>query len=379
MLSEAVNTGVLGAERADKGQRSPDVVQGHRLRKPRQDNIDLLRAIAILSVVFYHFTTRMQPAFYRSDHVPFTFPWGHHGVDLFFIVSGFCIFMTLDSSRSLENFWARRLARIQPAYVAGIAITFAVVTLAGLPGREVSPLIALSNTVWLNVIPYWPEVDSAYWSLVVELKFYVIIGVLYYCLKGRHVSAAWLGVCAAGYGLGLLGSLAREIGSQLIIAPMAPFFLIGLLAWERRRLPYLETLAVAGCAVALSLTSARFTDFPWTAPIMGVLAFVVLQLKFLKVPGPITIIGLVSYSFYLLHQNIGYVLIRALPFSIEFRIAAATAIVLAMAFALYFTVERRWERRLQQIFERILGAIIRLSKLPWIRQQLAFRGWRTVE
>ena len=266
---EAVNDAASPAAGNDAGP-SAAVVSGDCPRKVRQDNIDFLRAIAILAVVVYHFTTRMPPAFYEADHVPFTFPWGRHGVDLFFIVSGFCIFMTLDSSRSVENFWARRLARIQPAYMAAIVITFTIVTLAGLPGRHVSPLIALSNLVWLNVIPGWPHVDNAYWSLVAELKFYLIIGVLYHVLKGRHVSLAWLGLCAVGYALSLVGGPARQVASQLLIAPMAPFFLIGLLAWEWRRLSRLEAIAIAACATGLALTSARFTDFPWTAPVMGV-------------------------------------------------------------------------------------------------------------
>ena len=68
--------------------------------KARQDNIDLLRCIAILSVVAFHYTTRFPAPFYNATAMPFTFPYGDRGVDLFFSVSGFCIFMTMERSAS---------------------------------------------------------------------------------------------------------------------------------------------------------------------------------------------------------------------------------------------------------------------------------------
>jgi len=343
--------------------------------KPRQDNIDLLRAAAILLVVFYHYTTRLPAAYLQSEYVPFTFEWGRHGVDLFFIVSGFCIFMTMDSSRSLEHFWARRIARIQPAYVAGIIITFTIVSIAGLPGREVSPAIALSNMVWLNAIPNWPNVDHAYWTLIVELKFYILFGLICTALRGRHVSAAWLGLCGVGLALQLLGGVPRQISSQLLIGPAAPFFLVGLLAWEWRRLPRLEVAAIAFWAIVFVMMSPRFTHHPATAPLMALAAFIVLQLKSLRVPKAITMIGLVSYSFYLLHQNIGYVLIRSLDGPIEFRIFATIAIVFAMAVALYYAVERRWERIVQKNVERWLSAGTRRIGVSQRTVTQGIRAW----
>jgi peptidoglycan/LPS O-acetylase OafA/YrhL len=323
-------------------------------RKPRQDNIDLLRAIAILAVVVYHYTTRYPRAYHLSDTMPFSFGMGRHGVDLFFIVSGFCIFMTMDSSHSLANFWARRFARIQPAYVVGIMITFAIVTIGGLPDREVSPAIAVSNMAWLNVLPNWPHVDHAYWTLVVELKFYVLFGLIHFCVKGRHVSLAWLGLCVVGLALELVDGIPRQVASQLLIAPSAPFFLIGLLAWEWRRLTRPEAAAIGMAALPLATMSPRFVDYPLAAMAIAVAAFLVLQLKQLRVAKPITLVGLVSYSFYLLHQNIGYVLIRNLDGPIEFRVLAAVAIVFAMAVAMYLLVERRWERAVRQHAEHLL-------------------------
>jgi peptidoglycan/LPS O-acetylase OafA/YrhL len=332
--------------------------------KNRQDNIDLLRAIAILAVVAYHYTTRFPPAFYHAARMPFTFPLGHFGVDLFFTVSGFCIFMTLDSSRTLENFWARRIARIQPAYVVAICITFAVVSVAGLPGRSVSAAIALSNMVWLNSIPQWPAVDSAYWSLVVELKFYLWIGIIYYLMRGRNISLAWLCFSLAGVGLALCGGALHNIGTQFLIGPFAPSFLAGLLAWEWPRLkrPYALGVGVGTCL--LLLISPRFAELAGIGVLVSGAGFLILRMRWLRIPRPITFIGLVSYSLYLLHQNLGYVIIRSLPGDVSLRILAAFLVVLASAALLYWAVERRWEQLVRQRAEHLIELGRRSLRLP---------------
>jgi peptidoglycan/LPS O-acetylase OafA/YrhL len=336
--------------------------QSHR-PKPRLDNIDLLRAIAIVAVILYHYTTRRPADFYQAAEMPFTFPWGRHGVDLFFTVSGFCIFMTLDGSSSLENFWARRIARLQPAYVVAIVITAATMMVADLPGLSTSWAIALSNMLWFNMIPHWPQVDGAYWSLVIELKFYFLIGLIYYAMRGRNISVAWLTVCV----IGAAGRLAGEysyITDQLLIADYAPCFLAGILAWEWTRLDRSQGCSMALITCILLFISPRFSDGPALGPIIGAGAFAVLRMSWLQIPKAITFVGLISYSLYLLHENIGYALIRALPFGIDFRLAAAFLIVTALAAFLYWAVERRWERMVQRHSESLLALGRRSLHLP---------------
>jgi peptidoglycan/LPS O-acetylase OafA/YrhL len=345
------------------GSRARDsVTQPHR-PKPRLDNIDLLRAIAIIAVILYHYTTRFPADFYQASAMTFTFPWGRHGVDLFFAVSGLCIFLTLDSSSSLENFWARRIARIQPAYMAAIVITTVILMVAELPGRGATWPIALSNMLWFNVIPQWPQIDGAYWSLVVELKFYFLIGLIYYAMRGRNISLAWLTVCVIGAAGRLTGEYSY-ITDQLLIADYAPCFLAGILAWEWTRLDRTQGYAMALITCVLLCISPRFSDAPVLGLMIGAAAFAVLRMSWLKVPKAITFIGLISYSLYLLHQNIGYVLIRALPFGIDFRLAAAFLIVTALAAFLYWAVERRWERAVQRHGESLLALGRRSLHLP---------------
>lgn len=332
--------------------------------KSRQDNIDLLRAIAIISVLIYHYTTRFPASFYGVASVPFTFPWGHHGVDLFFAVSGFCIFMTLDSSSSLENFWARRIARIQPAYVVAIVITTTTLMLFPLPDRPVSWPIAFSNMLWFNLIPHWPQIDGAYWSLVVELKFYLLIGLIYYAMRGRNVSVAWLMVCVLGASGRIANPIITNITDNLFISDYAPSFLAGILAWEWTRLNRSHAYAIGILTGALLLMDPRFEDGHVFGVLLGAGAFAVLRMGRLKVPRPITFVGLVSYSLYLLHQNIGLLLIRAMPFGMTFRVIITCLIVIGLAALMYWGVERRWEKLVQRRSELLIGACRRSLRLP---------------
>ena len=78
--------------------------------------IDGLRAIAVISVVFYHF-------------LPEFFKFGYLGVDIFFVISGYLItFIILQEIRkkkfSFTNFYCKRIRRLFPALIATLFIIF---------------------------------------------------------------------------------------------------------------------------------------------------------------------------------------------------------------------------------------------------------------
>jgi peptidoglycan/LPS O-acetylase OafA/YrhL len=97
---------------------------------------------------------------------------GHYGVNLFFIVSGYVIFMTLHRTREPMDFVVSRFSRLYPAYWVAVGLTFAVTALLGLPGKEVSFGQALGNLLMFHGLLGVPDVDNVYWTLQVELLFY---------------------------------------------------------------------------------------------------------------------------------------------------------------------------------------------------------------
>ncbi len=138
--------------------------------KSRVNNLDLLRAIAILSVVVYH-TTQMVAG--SSSITTFTHV-GQYGVDLFFVLSGFLVGGLYWSEQNrngkinLSKFIKRRILRTAPPYFFALILSFLPVWI--LEGRpfNLGYLLFLQN--YYSEIPFF----LISWSLCVETHFYII-------------------------------------------------------------------------------------------------------------------------------------------------------------------------------------------------------------
>jgi len=73
-------------------------------------------SLAAMAVVFFHFTTRFGELFKGDPSPSISFPTGYYGVNLFFIISGFVIFMTLERTKKPMDFVVSRFSRLFPAY-----------------------------------------------------------------------------------------------------------------------------------------------------------------------------------------------------------------------------------------------------------------------
>ena len=91
--------------------------------------LDALRGIAAMAVVAYHYTTHYANQIGHMTPLRFGFPAGNYGVHLFFLISGFVIFMTLERTRNAMDFVVSRFSRLYPAYWAAMLVTGVVVYL----------------------------------------------------------------------------------------------------------------------------------------------------------------------------------------------------------------------------------------------------------
>ena len=156
-------------------------------------DIDGLRAVSILAVVWYH-------AF------PLAIPGGFVGVDVFFVISGFLITRIIvgelaTNSFSILGFYRRRLLRIFPALIVVLAATYAVGGLVLLPGdfkllggNIVGGAGFFANLVQLQGRDYFaPDASTNpllhLWSLGIEEQFYILWPLLLVVLKGRPFRA----------------------------------------------------------------------------------------------------------------------------------------------------------------------------------------------
>ena len=149
---------------------------------PRLSELDALRGIAALSVLLFHYAYQYQQTYHHQGLVPFTFGAGKYGVQLFFVISGFVIFWTLDRTRRAGDFVMNRFARLYPTYWASLAITVGLVASVGLPNQAVGGWDILMNiTMFPDFLSARP-VDGSYWTLQIELFFYAQM-LMWYLLR----------------------------------------------------------------------------------------------------------------------------------------------------------------------------------------------------
>lgn len=339
-------------------------------RSHRFHELDLLRGIACVLVLLFHYLYRAQAAHWLTDQAS---PWiadaarfGYLGVHLFFIISGFVIFMSADGAAP-RDFVASRVGRLYPAFWVAAPLTALVALLMGSTTFAATPSQLAVN---LTMVPQWfgvKYVDGAYWSLAVELQFYLLVWlslVTGWIQRPERLLAAWLALAT----LVAIRPIYRL--EFWLDANWAPFFTAGICCYlirqrgvTRARLALLAW-AFLLCVYFVCLQPMRKPDHAaWTvsdAVVAGALltvffaAFLLIAFNRWRVAAsPLTAwAGALTYPVYLLHQYIGYLLIeapgwRAVPFGL--RVAITTALVLAAAWAVNRFVERPlgpWLRRL---------------------------------
>lgn len=322
--------------------------------------LDALRGVAAMSVVLFHFTTRFGELYHPAQPPWVSFPHGHYGVDLFFMISGFVICMTLHRTRVGMDFVVSRFSRLYPAYWAAIALTVGVTHLLGLPGRESGAGTALLNGLMFHGLFGVPDVDGAYWTLLIELQFYAWMFLLFRLGRLDQVHLWMLGLLVAR-GLSDLAdqhwgvSLPWKVYMVLILKYL-PWFALGVAVYSEveagrtgRRLPGVRASAVAAVLV-LVLTET---------PLHGLLAAALLALLHAAARQrlawlewrPLVWLGGISYTLYLLHEYIGWSLLLAFGrqgVDRHLALALTLAIVLLMAHAVTVTVERPAMNRIRR-------------------------------
>jgi peptidoglycan/LPS O-acetylase OafA/YrhL len=316
------------------------------------DILDGLRGIAILLVFWFHIwqlswlapVARAGPFALDFSAIVRT---GFLGVDLFFFLSGFCLFYPYAQARfdgrprpTLAHFAYRRAIKIAPSYLIALAGAFGVgyaqLTFSGNP-------LALARMHALFFLPSFPSeiasVSGVLWSLGVEIQFYALFPAIAWCLGRKPLLTT---LCAI-----LLASADRmyvvhlDIAAPHLLMEQLPasidLFVSGMLAaylfrflnarCEGEALPRRIWTLIAFCGIAVYVTSASLiygaanTEKSWPYPSYP-LAFPLLDVSFISVTlgslfgfgawrrvlaNPLLIFfACISYNLYLWHQMIAF-------------------------------------------------------------------------
>lgn len=300
--------------------------QGNQPTAGRLAYLDGLRGVAILSVLVYHAYARWPTKLPFGD--AFEAPpiaQGWVGVELFFIISGFVIFMSLERSRSLPYFALQRWRRLFPAML--VATMLVVLTTPLLPERPytnndlAAPLVGLTFIAprWWAVAGIELEaIEGAFWSLFVEVQFYAVVGIAYFA-SGRRgalmvLAALYVAAQLAVSGLlpsatvaRLIFSITDKIGAIYYAWFLAGAFLYLYLCSGRR---VMLMLGVASLAAAVLLFDAPAKEWLASKIALGAvaalaIAAVVYEPLQRHLARPFwQFLGFVSYPLYLIHENI---------------------------------------------------------------------------
>lgn len=314
----------------------------------RVGELDALRGLAALGVVAFHYTTFYQQERGHLQPLGFGFPAGNYGVHLFFLISGFVIFMTLERTRSAMDFAVSRFSRLFPAYWAAMAVTAAVVYTIGLPIQRIPAIDLAVNTTMLQEILGFAHLDGSYWTLQAELFFY--LQMLFWCVLGqldriRWIIAAWL-VMAMIYASTAQHHLHFSYTlRELLLLRHIPFFALGILfyclyAGSGDRRANIALIVLSLIAIGVSYAPAYLAAGLVCSAIFAL--FVAGKLRWLRAL-PFLYLGAISYSLYLLHQAIGFAVIHRLEAAGVPSLAAVMATVatmLLLATGLTYSIER---------------------------------------
>lgn len=295
--------------------------------------------------MFFHFTTQYGSLFGHRSVPIVSFPWGHYGVNLFFMISGFVIFLTLHRIRRPADFLVSRFSRLYPAFWVAVILTFLLTHLFELPGKTVDVGTALANLLmfhgWFKV----PHVDNVYWTLEIELTFYFWAIVLY-CLRLLDRAHSALLLLLA---LRLIYFLAEQLYgvslpytlSRILILPYIAWFGCGIMLYRLACLPEqsprLDLLLLAASIGVLGVVDGFGIGL--LALGLSAIFHAATQSRIPWLAHPMLVwLGSISYTLYLIHENIGWgVIYQAQRAGIDANLSIVLAIVCALALATTLT------------------------------------------
>ncbi|MCG5214914.1 acyltransferase family protein [Streptosporangium sp. KLBMP 9127] len=347
----------------------------------RLAELDLLRFLAALAVVAFHYLVAFASIWGErpSDLFPGVAPLaglGILGVELFFVISGFVILMTV-WGRGIGGFARSRLVRLYPAYwlsILAVAGVYGLTRATALDPKLTAGEYAVNLSMLQRAFGV-TDANGVYWSLWVELRFYVLIAVLVLAgvTMGRCLAfmGTWLAATlAATFLVPLLqpGDLPEYLVDLVVMPKYAPYFIAGMALFLIHRFGSTFVLwgfVAAGYCLALKSAVERVAGRVEAAgakamPVEEWMVFAAITVMFLVMAAValgalsrltwsgLTTLGGITYPLYLFHTPVAVLLIPAMRDTLP---AWATAITTTLAgIAISFVVYRFAERPVQRLF-----------------------------
>lgn len=262
-------------------------------------NIQVLRILACLGVFGVHIGQRLE----FSGGIAKIAAFGAWGVYLFFLISGFCAFVSLDKKAvnhvKCMEYWLGRVVRIMPVYYAIILYNY---VLHSFVLKDVPPdpssfgwlrYVLCISRIYQTGVGFWDNL-SATWTISSFLCFYLFVPILYKFITNSKRALAWLTITC--------------VLSEVFLLPepikMMPYFLFGIFVYFMVK-EGKEYLFITGsiCSILLyGIIFEAWTIIVWVL-IFGILTVSTKSLEINKyyLKKIIDVLDEYSYAIYLVH------------------------------------------------------------------------------
>jgi peptidoglycan/LPS O-acetylase OafA/YrhL len=305
--------------------------------------LDSLRAVAALSVCFYHFVCG-PVNFISNRNITNLFGFGAYGVQLFFVISGFIIpWSVYYKGYMLKNYFKfllKRFVRLEPPYIVSMILILCIL-LTRKYYTNVPDIRQLSlNQVLLHfgyLIPFssYKWLLDVYWTLAIEFQFYIFMGLFYFIIISKKTALR-----ITGYIFVLAISF---IGTNKFVFYWLPVFLLGNILFL-----YL-TMNIEKYEFYISIiVILAYIGFSMPAPIFisSLLPSLAILYLFNYSNSILNWFGKISYSIYLLHTIIGTTIINVLshyaysPLSKGLVIFTGLIVSIICSYCMYVFIEK---------------------------------------
>lgn len=313
-----------------------------RVGKQKYYGLDLLRGVAILGVVFCHYFSivyvdrcwldwgenglvKFSQAPETLYHLAYLLRVGELGVALFFVLSGYCIQLSIFNPErpkfSVPEFYWRRFWRIYPPYLA-VLLVFYFAIIGGDVGQFYSHLFFVHNFSRETLT----GINTSFWSLPIEFQLYLLFPIALWMQKKLGPAMSFALICAITF-------LFHNILSDRFLSPTPEllrwrlpiaywaFWFAGALLAQRHlngkvlsRRPLLWVSILTPLLFA-SLYLRQIEIMIWWISTLYFCLCVEFFIRFdwepyRRITWPLWITGICSYSLYLIHQPLQWMISR---------------------------------------------------------------------
>jgi len=327
----------------------------------RLSGLDALRGLAAGAVMLHHHGQYYDELYPGRTPLTIDLGPGHFGVELFFIVSGFVILMTIERRKTVREFAIARFTRLMPAFLASLVLASVILIFWPMPPLNTPTFVQfLANLTMAPELVRQNVIDLPYWTLTYELVFYVFMALV--LRLGLLGSIEWVGLFAMAVACLYRATVDVEHHHRttiVLLAYYSNFFLIGICLY-RIQAGRVQAITFITLALAIAMSglgggerafrASGWLYLPLTAAFAGLVWFATTQhARWIAVP-PLVFLGQISYPLYLVHVALVYQIIRFgvdQGWSTLHGVVAAGIATLAVAAVVHYLVEvpgERWSR-----------------------------------